>query len=48
LKINSHGFRDFERTIDKDKNTIRIALLGVSMIAARKADFEKTARQLLA
>ena len=47
VKINSHGFRDFERTIKKDKDTIRIALLGDSMIAARQLDFEKTAGQLL-
>ncbi len=47
IKINSHGFRDFERTIKKDKNTIRIAILGDSMIAGRQLDFEKTAGQLL-
>jgi len=47
VKINSHGFRDLERTIEKDKNTIRIALLGDSMVAARQLDFEKTAGQLL-
>ena len=45
LNINSHGFRDFERTIKKDKNTIRIALLGDSMIAAREVNFKKTATQ---
>jgi hypothetical protein len=47
VKINSHGFRDFERTIKKDKNTIRIALLGDSIIAAREVNIEKTAGQLL-
>ncbi len=47
VKINSHGFRDFERSMEKDKNTVRIALLGDSMISARQVDFEKTAGQLL-
>ena len=47
VNINSHGFRDFERIFKKDKNTIRIALLGDSMISARQVDFEKTAGQLL-
>lgn len=47
VKINSHGFRDFERTIEKGTKTIRIALLGDSMIAARQLEFEKTAGQLL-
>ncbi len=47
IKINSHGFRDYERTIDKEPKTVRIALLGDSMIAARQLDFEKTAGQLL-
>ncbi len=47
VKINSHGFRDFERATKKNKDTIRVALLGDSMIAAREVDFEKTAGQLL-
>lgn len=47
VKINSHGFRDFERAMKKGKNTVRIALLGDSMISARQVDFEKTAGQLL-
>ena len=42
VKINSHGFRDLERSVEKDKNTVRIALLGDSMISARQVDFEKT------
>lgn len=46
-KINSHGFRDFERKFKKNENTIRIGLLGDSMIAAREVAFEKTAGQLL-
>ncbi len=47
VKINSQGFRDFERKIQREKNTVRIALLGDSMIAAREVDFDKTAGQLL-
>ena len=47
VKINSHGFRDFERPIEKNKNTVRVALLGDSMVSARQVDFEKTAGQLL-
>ena len=47
VKINSHGFRDVERTIKKNSDTIRIAILGDSMVAAREVDFEKTAGQLL-
>ena len=47
VKINSHGFRDLERSVEKDKNTVRIALLGDSMISARQVEFEKTAGQLL-
>ena len=47
VKINSHGFRDKERNIERDKNTIRIALIGDSMVAAREVDFEMTAGQIL-
>jgi hypothetical protein len=47
VKINSHGFRDLERKIEKKNNTIRVALLGDSMVAARQLNFEKTAGQLL-
>lgn len=47
VQINSHGFRDLNRVIKKDKNTIRIALLGDSMIAAREVEIKKTAGQLL-
>ncbi len=47
VKINSHGFRDIERTIEKDENTIRIALIGDSIIAGRQLEFEKTPGQLL-
>ncbi len=47
VKINSHGFRDFERSIKKEKNKIRIAILGNSMVAARQLEFDKTAGQLL-
>jgi hypothetical protein len=47
VKINSHGFRDLERKLQKSSNTIRIALLGDSLIAAREVEFGKTAAQLL-
>ena len=47
IKTNSIGFRDFERTISKKDNTIRIAILGDSMISARQVDFDKTASRLL-
>lgn len=47
VKINSHGFRDKERNIEKEKNTIRIALIGDSMVAAREVNFEMTAGQVL-
>ncbi len=47
VKINSQGFRDVEREKVKDENTVRIALLGDSMIAGRQLDFEKTAGQIL-
>jgi hypothetical protein len=47
VKINSMGFRDFDRKIEKDSNVVRIVLLGDSMVAARQVNFEKTAAQLL-
>ncbi len=47
VKINSLGFRDHERNSQKDKDTIRIALIGDSMIAAREVGFQKTAGQVL-
>ena len=47
VKINSLGFRDFERKPQKGPNIIRIALLGDSMVAARQVNFDKTAGQLL-
>ncbi len=47
VKINSHGFRDFERTIEKKHDTVRIALLGDSMVAAREVSFSKSSGQLL-
>jgi hypothetical protein len=45
--INSHGFRDKERTLVKPKNTIRIAFLGDSMVEALQVPFENTAPQIL-
>ncbi len=47
VKINSQGFRDFEREIQKEKDSVRIAILGDSLVAAREVHFEKTASQLL-
>jgi len=47
IKINSHGFRDFNRPIRKDRNSIRIAILGDSMVAGRQLEFDVTAGQLL-
>ena len=47
VKINSHGFRDKERTLEKGLGTVRIALLGASIVSSESVDFEKTAGQLL-
>ncbi len=47
IKINSLGFRDKERSFKNHKNTLRIALVGNSMVAGRQLEFEKTAGQLL-
>ena len=47
VKINSHGFRDFERRFKKNQSIIRIALLGDSMFTGRQLQFNATAGQLL-
>src|SRR5882762_11021308 len=40
VKINSTGFHDRERSIAKAEGTLRIAVLGDSMIEAMQVDFE--------
>lgn len=47
VRTNSLGFRDSERSPQKPDNTIRIALLGDSMVEALEVPFDKTAGQLL-
>jgi hypothetical protein len=42
VRINSHGFRDVERTYDKPENTIRIAVLGNSWTEALQVPQDKT------
>jgi hypothetical protein len=47
ISTNSNGFRDKERTIDKPKNTIRIAFMGDSMVEALHVPLENAASQVL-
>lgn len=47
VRINSLGFRDLERDEAKPEGTVRVALLGDSMVEAIQVPFEKTAGQLL-
>ena len=42
VKINSDGLRDIERNIKKNKNTLRIALLGDSFAEDRSVNLENT------
>jgi len=42
VRINSHGFRDQERSYDKPANTVRIAVLGNSWTEALQVPLEKT------
>jgi hypothetical protein len=42
IKINSHGFRDRERTIAKPPDTFRVAILGDSFAEAFQVPLEKT------
>jgi hypothetical protein len=41
-KINSHGYRDRERTVDKPQGVYRIAVLGDSITEASQVDIDKT------
>jgi hypothetical protein len=47
VKMNSHGFRDRERTYEKEKGAFRILVLGDSMTAGLEVPFEKTFPYLL-
>jgi hypothetical protein len=47
VRPNSLGFNDLERDVEKAPGTLRIALLGSSMIEAAQVPFEKTAGQVL-
>lgn len=40
-KINSHGYRDRERTLTKSAGVYRVAVLGDSIIEARQVDVDK-------
>jgi hypothetical protein len=42
VKINSHGYRDRERTISKPPGVYRVAVLGDSFTEARQLDIDKT------
>ena len=47
LKINSLGFRDKERTVEKRKDLTRLVVIGDSFVVAREVPFDKTPSQLL-
>jgi len=47
VRINSHGFRDRERTYDKPANTVRIAVLGNSWTEALQVPLDKTYTSVL-
>ena len=46
IKINSLGFRDKERTVEKHKDLTRMVVIGDSSVAAHEVSFEKTPAQL--
>jgi hypothetical protein len=47
IRTNSSGFRDRERSLPKAPDTLRIGLLGDSMVEALQVPFEQTAGALL-
>lgn len=47
VRINSHGFRDAERSYEKPVNTFRIAVLGNSWTEALQVPLEKTYTSIL-
>ena len=47
IKTNSLGFRDKERTIEKQKDLTRMVVIGDSFVVAREVPFDKTPSQLL-
>jgi hypothetical protein len=47
VQLSSAGWRDLERTLEPPPGTLRVALLGDSMIEALQVRFEETSGQLL-
>ncbi len=47
VEINSHGYRDHEWTVDKSPDTVRVALLGDSYIAAMEVPEEQRLSELI-
>jgi hypothetical protein len=45
--INSLGFRDVERSFEKDENVFRVALFGASIVAGKESEFENTIGRIL-
>lgn len=47
VEINSHGYRDLERSLEKESGTIRIAILGDSFVEAFQVPLEATFTRVL-
>ena len=47
IRVNSHGFRDHERKLDKPTGTTRVGILGESYAEAMQVPIEETGAQLL-
>jgi hypothetical protein len=47
VRMNSHGMRDRERSVAAAPGTVRVALLGDSVVAATQVPFEDTMGQVL-